>query len=836
MANLSDSATLPDKHHKTRDARIVAWLLRRFFRLWVRSAVQPPDPSSVLAPSNALVCYVLERESRADLAVLCNVTEKLRLTLPEERSSNLPVVERRSYFDGGRRRRFWDASVTRRPPPYLLAMIEALLDSQADAAAARDVLLVPTAVYWGRAPQKEGSWGRLLFAENWTLTSRIRKFGSVLVNGRNVMVEFGEPTRLRAMMDAAPVADQARRLTRVLRGILRRQRAIRIGPDLSHRRTIVARVLRARAVRAVVAAEARDQHDNHRQGLLQARKYAFEIAANYSHAFVQIAEKLLGRVWNRVYDGVKFNHPETLKQVSEGNEVVYVPCHRSHMDYLLLSYVIYHQGYAIPHIAAGINLNIPVVGRFLRKGGAFFIRRSFGGNALYTAVFMKYLAAIMARGHSIEYFIEGGRSRTGRLLQPKTGMLSMTVRSFLRDPVRPVVFVPVYFGYERIVEANTYISELSGAPKKKESWLDLLASLKVLRERFGTVHVNVGEPIQLNDLLDSQLPKWREQRFDDDTRLPAVNALVAELAMSIMRGINAAAAVTPINLLATALLATPRGALPDSALMRQLELYQKLLRDSPYSPRVTVTDATPAEIVEYGESLKLITRVPHPLGDMVKMSDERAQLIAYYRNNVLHLFALPSLVACAFIGNAVLRTEDIQRLAWRVYPYVASELFLHWREEELAPVVDGLLAALAENGVLQPDESRGTWKRPPPDSPAALQLSMLGQATIQTIERYYLAISLLLKSGSGAMNQKTLEQQCHLAAQRINMLYGFNSPEFFDRSLFENFIDLLRERGVLKAGEGGNLEFDEVLVRVAADAQLVLSEQIRHSILQVTQV
>ena len=152
---------------------------------------------------------------------------------------------------------------------------------------------------------------------------------------------------------------------------------------------------------------------------------------------MQIAEKLLGRVWNRVYDGVKINHAGTLKDVSEGNEVVYVPCHRSHMDYLLMSYIIYHQGYALPHIAAGINLNIPVVGRFLRKGGAFFIRRSFGGNALYTVVFMKYLAAIMARGHSIEYFIEGGRSRTGRLLHPKTGMLSMTVRSFLRDPVRP---------------------------------------------------------------------------------------------------------------------------------------------------------------------------------------------------------------------------------------------------------------------------------------------------------------------------------------------------------------------------------------------------------------
>jgi glycerol-3-phosphate O-acyltransferase len=793
--------------------------------------VQPAEAPSSLTSPTAPLCYVLDRKSRADLAVLCNVATEKKLPYPERRSGSLPAEQRRTYFDVGRRRRFWDASITRRPPPHLLALIEELRGD-----AVRDVLLVPTAVYWGRAPQKERSWLRLLFAENWELTTRVSKFGSVLFNSRNVFVEIGEPVSLRSLLDAAPATDQARRITRILRGVLRRQRATRIGPDLSHRRTIVARVLRARAVRAVVAAEARDKHTSFRPGLLQARKYAFEIAANYSHAFVQYAEKLLGRVWNRVYDGVKFNHAETLKEVSEGNEVVYVPCHRSHMDYLLLSYVIYHQGYALPHIAAGINLNIPIIGRFLRKGGAFFIRRSFAGNALYTVVFMKYLAAIMARGHSLEYFIEGGRSRTGRLLHPKTGMLSMTVRSFLRDPVRPVVFVPVYFGYERIVEANTYISELSGAPKKKESWLDLLLSLRVLRERFGTVHVNVGEPIRLNDLLDAALPSWRQQRFEDDTRLPAVNALVGDLAVRIMRGINAAAAVTPINLLATALLSTSRGALPESALLRQLELYLNLLKTSPYGPRVTVTDATPAEIVVYGESLKIISRVSHKLGDIVKMSDESAQLIAYYRNNVLHLFALPSLVACAFIGNSMLRTEDIQRLAWRIYPYVASELFLRWREEELARVIVGLLAALADLGVLQPVEGHDAWRRPPSDSPAAMQLSMLAQSTIQTIERYYLAISLLVKAGSGAITQKALEQQCQLAAQRMNMLYGFNSPEFFDRALFENFIDLLRERGVLKAGEGGNLEFDEVLIRVAADAQLVLSEQIRHSILQVTQV
>jgi len=111
---------------------------------------------------------------------------------------------------------------------------------------------------------------------------------------------------------------------------------------------------------------------------------------------------------------------------------------------------------------------------------------------------------------------------------------------------------------------------------------------------------------------------------------------------------------------------------------------------------------------------------------------------------------------------------------------------------------------------------------------------LLAQATIQTIERYYLAIALLVKAGSGQITQADLEQRCQLTAQRMGLLYGLNSPEFFDRTLFENFIDLLRERRVVRMAAGGRLEFDEVLLRVAEDAQFVLSEQIRHSILQVT--
>jgi glycerol-3-phosphate O-acyltransferase len=451
-------------------------------------------------------------------------------------------------------------------------------------------------------------------------------------------------------------------------------------------------------------------------------------------------------------------------------------------------------------------------------------------------VFAKYLGFMMARGHPLEYFIEGGRSRTGRLLSPRTGMLSMTVRSYVRDPKRPVIFMPVYFGYERIVEGRTYIGELSGQPKQRESVYVLLKStVSVLRSKFGKVHVNLGRPIALDDLLQKHNPNWRlSPAENDDPRAGWIGEAISDLAVRINTEINAAAAVTPINLVAMAILATPRQALPELDLIRQLQLYQRLLREAPYSPLVTVTADSGQQMVAYAEAFGLLERQKHPLGDIMRMNAENAVLATYYRNNILHLFAMPSLLACAFVGNATMRTADIQRLVWRVYPYISAELFLRWDETQISAVADSLLDTFVHLNLLQGNADRSEWQRPAPTSLEAIRLSVLAQATIQTLERYYLAIALLLQAGSGVITHEALEERCHLMAQRMTVLYGLNSPEFVDKSLFRNFIELLRRRNVIQLSEDEKLLFGAPLLGVAADAQLVLSEQIRHSILQVT--
>jgi glycerol-3-phosphate O-acyltransferase len=230
----------------------------------------------------------------------------------------------------------------------------------------------------------------------------------------------------------------------------------------------------------------------------------------------------------------------------------------------------------------------------------------------------------------------------------------------------------------------------------------------------------------------------------------------------------------------------------------------------------------------------MLERRAHPLGDVLRMVEQNAVLATYYRNNVLHLFALPSLVACAFLNNSTMRHEDVHRLVWRVYPYIRAELFLRWREDELAGAVDGVLAALAAHGLLERGADGASWRRPTTGSAEAVRLSVLAQATIQTIERYYLAIALLLRAGRALLTLEALEKRCVTMAQRMSMLYGLAAPEFFDRAMFRDFIELLRQRGVIRLDNEGLLTYDDLLFAVAEDARVVLSEQIRNSILQVT--
>lgn len=810
--------------------RTALWLLRALSRPFLRATLMPRDVADRLPGRKRQVLYILEERGVSNLLALEKGCEAAGLRGPLRRIRLGSLSLRRSFLAIERRAGVLRKRPDRRLPTELRELLVAL--------AADDTLeleVIPVAVFWGRAPQKERSWLDLAFSESWALMGPIRRLLAILFNGRATLVRFGEPRPLRGWLEGGSEPSRsARRLLRDLRHEFRQMRLDTLGPELATRRSVTQAVLRSRAVRQAVRQELRERRCSRREALLTARKLVHEIAADYSHAFIRLMDGLLTWLWTRLYDGVDVHNASRLEGLPAGCEVVYVPCHRSHMDYLLLSWVIYHRGFPVPYVAAGINLNLPVIGRFLRKGGGFFIRRSFRGSGLYPAVFTRYVDVMMGRGHPLEFFIEGGRSRSGRMLPPRTGMLAMTVRSFLRQRRRPVAYVPVYFGYERVFEARTYLDELSGHAKRKESILGLLRSLPSLLGRFGRVQVSFGHPILLGDLLDTRCLGWSETPLEADARPPWFSVAVDELAGAVVRGINSAAAITPVNLLGIVLLSTPRQSMVEADLVRQLELCVRLLERQPYAEGAVLPVADGPAMIKAGERLGLLVRQSHPLGDVLRMPDDVAVLSTFYRNNAIHLFALPSLVACAFLNNVTMRGEDVQRLVARVYPFIRQELTLRWEEEQLEGEVEAILLALAAEGLLERDPSGSVWRRSRTGTAEAVQLSLLAQTTVQTLERYYLVISMLLRAGSGQVSRDELEQRCVAMASRIAMLYGLETPEFSDRNLFRDFIALLLKRGVISLDGSGKLAYDEGLTRVEVDARMVLSEQIRNSVLQVT--
>jgi len=694
-------------------------------------------------------------------------------------------------------------------------------------------LLIPVSIFWGRSPDKEGSLVKLMLSENWDVVGRTRKFLTTLIHGRNTLLSFSEPLSLRATSVAGEDSSVAyRKVSRILRVHFRQRRVATVGPDLSHRRILVNHVLRAPGVQRAIEAEAGDGGPRKLEAAQgKAHHYLMEIAADISHPTVRVAVRFLRWLWHRIYDGVELNNVRWLHDVAKDKEIIYVPCHRSHIDYLLLSYIVYEEGLPIPHVAAGINLNIPFIGGILRRGGAFYLRRSFKGNRLYAAVFDAYLHEILTRGHSIEYFVEGGRSRTGRLLTPKGGLLAMTIHSFIKNPRRPVVFMPIYFGYEKLIEGDSFISELGGAEKRKESLLGLIRSVKSLREHFGKVYVNFGEPIELEPVVERMHPDWRSLDAGNGDRPDWISDVVDTIGGQIMQGINSAAAVTPNSLLAYVLLATPRQKIGMDELRRQLRLSMDLMTRFRYSDGVTVPDWTPDQIIEHGEKLQVISRTSHPMGEVVHMPEKTAVLMTYFRNNITHLLAVPASVACCFIQGYALDHVELQRLVRLIYPFMKKELCLKWDDDEIDAVTTEAIEALTDLGILSHGKRASTLVRPPAGSEKAFQLLMLGQSMVPMLQRFYLVIAVLVRHGSGVLSRSRLETMCQQSAERLSMIYGLHSPDFFNKSLFHDFIRTLQDQDVIRRNADGLLEFDDEIKSIGADARLVLGEEIRHSIL-----
>ena len=636
-----------------------------------------------------------------------------------------------------------------------------------------EIRLVPVSVFYGHLPHREKSLLRTLFGESWAKGNQLTRALRIMLNGRNTLISVDKPVLLNEL-DDLPLEEASRKLTRVLRTHFQISRRSVIGPDLSHRRTLLGQVMQHKEVQAALDHSCGENGGNRFEAEQRSRQILDIIAADFSPNIARFLNSIVTTATRRLYPGgVHLRNVERLRDLSKTHQLIYLPCHRSHMDYIMLSWALYQHGLMLPHVAAGDNLNLPVIGPILKRGGAIFMRRSFQGDKLYYSLYKAYLEAMSHHGHAIEYFIEGGRSRTGRLLHPRTGLLRMTLESFRATPNVPLAIVPVWIGYDRLIEGASYQAELSGQAKNRESLGNSLASLSILGKRFGSVHLNIGKPLLLAEQDDPEKSVFEQARL---------------LGRQTLKEVNRVASLLPISLLATCLLVQPSRRMTSDQLMTQSQQLLDVLRRLP-QVNLSLPESAPQLWLDEAVHHQLINRQENE----ISISEEQAQNLTFYRNMISHLVALPGLYLLAARRLGGCRSQTISRLISQLYPTLDAELTLPWQADQLTPVLRDIRDSLTDTGLLT--QSEQSFYATESATSQLLQLS-----TEPLLLRYYLVLRVVDRYQQ--ISQEDLLSQSSRLAKQLHRSYGFQSQEYADKRVFSSFIEQALRNGLLQEEKG----------------------------------
>ncbi|WP_372738847.1 glycerol-3-phosphate 1-O-acyltransferase PlsB [Neptunomonas sp.] len=740
--------------------------LNRISRLLLRLIVHPTVQGRQYLKPDANTLFVIETERYTHRILLI---EQLRLqgnSLPEQKI----LCAAHGHQDDLRNR------------------IEAQIEKLEFLPSEQDINIVPISVYHGRMPRRETSFLNLLYAESWSKAGAFGRLMQLLVNGRQTLIQVDPPLSLKQLQEELPHQPAgviAHKAVRVFHHHFYRRRLAIIGPTLSHRSNLFKVILREPAVKEIIEETAAEQDNPVELIRADAKNLLKGIAANFSPATARILASLLGVFWKKTYRKIHVIGIEKVQRCAPEHQLVYLPCHRSHMDYVMLSWNLYRHGLMIPHIAAGDNLNVPILGSILKRGGAIFMRRSFRGDPLYTQLFNRYLCAMSNRGHSLEYFIEGGRSRTGRLLPAKTGLLRITLENHLLNPEKPVALIPVWISYDKLVENKSYQKELQGEKKTSESFLGLIKTLKLFRHRFGDAALSFGEPLLLQQAT-RDMPHIHAT--SEESIKPAVHELTQHISQQVLQRINQSAYANQTALLATLLLANPKSHHQITELCNQTTALISLLKALPNAPAAIADGEVNNWIAQAAKRQQLSISE-----DNVFLSGSQAQEMTFYRNQLHHITMLPGLYLLLTKRYPKPLPQTLPRLLKTLYPYLQAELYLPWNNTELTTVFKQIRMRLEKRGLITRD---GAMLRVS-SSPLALTLMQTAEPILL---RYYIVFRLL--SDGAAMPEADLISESQRIAANLHQQFGFNSPEYSDERALKIFIDTLISQSVFSRKKG----------------------------------
>ncbi|KPJ76474.1 MAG: hypothetical protein AMJ54_11635 [Deltaproteobacteria bacterium SG8_13] len=719
--------------------------------------------------------------------------------LQNGRSGFLSLVEK-----GGFHRRFVKSKID---PLRHLIEIQRSID--------RTIYLVPLLMFFSKDPIRSQPTLKDIFFGHENKPGKIRRLFTLFKNPGKIFVEVSEPVNLRQYIDSGGMQDksteiQTLQLRRNLLMQFNRHRQSITGPTLKSLEELKESILTNDRFRKFMEKHAENRQVHLQEIRKEADGYLQEIAAQYSPGLVKTASVAVDYIINTMFDGAVIDTEgiKYVKSASQKAPLILIPCHKSHIDYLILSYILYQNNLPCPHIAAGKNLSFWPLGPIFRRGGAFFIRRTFRGAVLYAKVFTEYLHKLLEEGFNIEFFIEGTRSRTGKLVLPKLGFLSMLLDAHKNGACEDMTFVPIYIGYDRVLEESSYVHELEGGKKEPESLFQVIRARKFLKKRFGKIYIQFHSPLSLNRMLEDA-----GLRIEDMTQKEK-NSFCRDLGFRVINAIDRSAVVTAYGLCAAAILNSNSNRLTFSHLKSIVESYLKYLNAQGAKLADTLLidqDHAIDSALEAYVQRKFLEPFPGQKKSPKSESRYRVNVnertsLEYYKNNCISFFIPAAYTAAEIINRDAFQfsASDL-RQGFRFLKRLFKFEFAYDMEISTEMFVRKSIKTFIDDAILMPHQAL-------PDtynvtSAGFRKLKHFSGFLINYLESYKVVLYYYRRQTRNSKNNKARLKKIEAVGRRLYKRNEIERKEALSPVVYQNAIDFCSSRGIRNANDADHISY-----------------------------
>ncbi|HKK98762.1 MAG TPA: 1-acyl-sn-glycerol-3-phosphate acyltransferase [Desulfotignum sp.] len=668
----------------------------------------------------------------------------------------------------------------------------------------KPVVIVPEDIIYVTKPMhKNPGLGEILFGTH-EKPGFFKRVNILLRHPEKIRVEIARPVNLKEFLlqpdiNCLDSEFQTHRLRSHLVDILNRQRKSVTGPVLKSRQEITEDILTRKSLREFLADYAAKNNLSLKKTNKKAAAYINEIAANYNLRVINFGNWMLTWIFKNIFEGLMVNQQEINRMREKYTEapLILVPCHKSHLDYLLLPYVMFRNNMPCPHIAAGKNLSFWPLGPLFRGGGAFFLRRTFKGAELYAKIFAAYLEKLLYEGFNIKIFIEGGRSRTGKLLTPRPGGMAMIINAYLSGACDNLYFVPIFVGYDRVLEEDAYLKEIEGGHKSPETLKGLLSTRKFLKKKYGKVYIRFDEPISINGYIQQKnidLSRATTEEYMD---------FIKNFNYKLMAAINKKAVATPHGIIASAILNSPNNNFAKGQMIEQVNTYLNILmsHDAELSETLLLDmDNTFNTVIANFLSRNFIELADE---DEEEITDEtyfivkhnKRAILDYYKNAVISFF-----VPSAYTAVAIL---EVDRFKFALYDLIQRYRFLQKMfrdeffcdqeitcEEHISRCIKGFI----DEGILVPDIERQDMLNL--TSLGLRKLKWFAAFLLPFLESYETALQYFEREKKTVSSEKERAKKMHAYGMRLYKRKQLRRKESLSLINFRNAARFFSRNGI----------------------------------------